>query len=137
MKKRDQKAQEKINLNNNDLIINPKIGVVDIQQAPNLNLAVFNFGGGSFKPKDHSEGTLQSIKRLRKHSLEMMESQNNHTLERGGDFLSRHVMMNSGGGRPNLTPSNLAALNSSHQVADLLQNPLSDDRCSITNHPLV
>lgn len=75
---------------------------------------------------------------MRKHSLELMESQNNNTLERGIDFLPRHANMNSGGGRgPNLTPSNLAALNSSHNVADLLQNPLSDDRCSITNHPLV
>ena len=72
---------------------------------------VFNFGGGgSFKPKDHSEGTLQSIKRLRKHSMDMIESQNNNTLERGLDFLPRNAMLNSGG-RPNLTTSNLAALN--------------------------
>jgi hypothetical protein len=27
---------------------------------------VFNFASGSFKPKDHSEGTILSIKRLRK-----------------------------------------------------------------------
>lgn len=41
---------------------------------------VFNFGTGSFKPKDNTDGTLQSIKRLRKHSLDLPLSQN--TLER-------------------------------------------------------
>ena len=58
------------------------------QQAGNHTISVFNFGSGSFKPKDLSEGTLQSIKRLRKHSMEIMESQNN-TLERGGEYQPR------------------------------------------------
>ena len=57
-------------------------------QPGNIITSVFNFGSGSFKPKDLSEGTLQSIKRLRKQSMEMMESQNN-TLERGGDYQPR------------------------------------------------
>ncbi len=68
--------------------------------------------------------------------MEMMESINNNTLEKGGEYQQRQPLMGNRG-RLNLTPSNLAAFNQNHNFADLLQNPLSDDRCSITNHPLV
>ena len=66
--------------------------------------------------------------------MEMMESQNN-TLERG-EYQPRQAMIGSLS-RLNLTPSNLALFNQNQNFADLLQNPLSDDRCSINNHPLV
>ena len=42
---------------------------------------MFNLAGGSFKPKDNSEGTIQGITRLRKASLDMHESLNNNTLD--------------------------------------------------------
>ena len=66
-RKRDTKAMEKqhnpsmnISLNNERLEINNHNG--------------FNFGSGSFKPKDQSEGTIQSIKQLRKRSLDLPAS---------------------------------------------------------------
>lgn len=49
--------------------------------APMLNLAeplgtgyAFNFASDSFKPKDNIEGTLQSIKSIRKQSLDLPQS---------------------------------------------------------------
>ena len=87
------------------------------QPAVNIN-HVFNFGTGSFKPKDFSEGTLQSIKRLRKHSMDMLESQNNNTLEKGGEYNRIGTLGTIG--RFNLTPSNLAAFNQNHNFADHL-----------------
>ncbi len=66
-RKRDTKATEKqhnpsmnISLNNERLEIN--------------NHTAFNFGSGSFKPKDQSEGTILSIKQLRKRSLDLPAS---------------------------------------------------------------
>jgi hypothetical protein len=44
--------------NPNELLINSKLGLVENQQATNMNPGVFNFVGSSFKPKDHSEGTI-------------------------------------------------------------------------------
>lgn len=52
-----------------------EVKAVDKQEG---SAGVFNFA--SFKPKDNTEGTLQSIKRLRKQSLDLPPSQN--TLER-------------------------------------------------------
>jgi hypothetical protein len=88
---------------------------------------LFNFAGGSFKPKDNSEGTIQGIKRLRKASLDMHESLNNNTLD-----LQRGLQINS---QPRIYQQHGSGFNLATQFnPELLVNPLSDDRCSITNH---
>ena len=66
-RKRDAKAAAKHN-------------TVSIENRHEASAGAFNFTSGSFKPKDNTEGTILSINRLRKRSLELPESQN--TLER-------------------------------------------------------
>ena len=60
-RKREVKANEKL------------LNTVSVEQRHETSGA-FNFTSGSFKPKDNTEGTILSINRLRKRSLEMPES---------------------------------------------------------------
>lgn len=60
-RKRDLKMGEKLSNNNN-------------LNAHENSAGLFNFASGSFRPKDNSEGTILSIKRLRKRSLDLPES---------------------------------------------------------------
>lgn len=62
VRKRDLKASEK----------QQSIGLE--QKFETGPAGVFNFNSGCFRPKDNSEGTLKSISRLRKQSLDVPES---------------------------------------------------------------
>ena len=87
---------------------------------------VFNFASsGCFRPKDNSEGTLKSISRLRKQSLELPGSQN--TLEKDAGNPNTVLSVS----RMLLTP------NHAGKPLDLRDHNLSEDRNSYgINHIL-
>lgn len=68
LRRRDAKAQEKLLVSNN-LTHN-----LNDDNRFETSAGIFNLAGGSFKPKDNSEGTLLSIQRLRKNSLQLPET---------------------------------------------------------------
>ncbi len=64
---------------------------------------VFNFGAGSFKPKDNSEGTMLSIKRLRRHSQDLNDG---HYHLEAGDLFSKNPMMGLSASKLLINPIN-------------------------------
>ncbi len=71
-RKRDAKAGDKIQINSNVSLLNADNGkhdnIIPTAGPGSIGGGVFNFGATSFKPKDNSEGTMLSIRKLRKHS---------------------------------------------------------------------